>query len=93
MTNLVWNDSFTKALQGKAKSLSVRKSVEHTIRLLTTDPFHHSLHSFRLQKLFEGTWACSPAKNLKIIFELAQHPESGEAEILLLAVGTHDEVY
>jgi mRNA-degrading endonuclease YafQ of YafQ-DinJ toxin-antitoxin module len=103
---LVWRDSFTQALQRKIKkgipvresicgreSVPGRESVGQTLRLLAADPFHHSLHSYKLKKNFEGAWACTAGHNLKIIFEFAQHPESGEQEILLLAVGTHDEVY
>lgn len=29
----------------------------------------------------------------RILFEFVQNPESGEEEILLLTMGTHDDVY
>jgi len=29
----------------------------------------------------------------RILFEFVRNPESGEEEILLLTIGTHDEVY
>jgi len=30
---------------------------------------------------------------VRILFEFAQNPESGKEEVLLLTIGSHDEVY
>jgi len=40
-----------------------------------------------------GAWACTVDYNKRILFEFVQNPDSGEEEILLLTMGTHDEVY
>jgi mRNA interferase YafQ len=44
-----------------------------------------------LRGLLAGCWACSAGYDLRIVFEFVQH-EGAEA-ILLLAMGTHDQVY
>jgi len=40
-----------------------------------------------------GTWACTVDYRNRVIFEFVQNPETGEEEILLLTMGTHEEVY
>ena len=44
-----------------------------------------------LRGVLSGCWACSAGYDLRVVFEYVQH-EKAEA-ILLLALGTHDEVY
>jgi mRNA-degrading endonuclease YafQ of YafQ-DinJ toxin-antitoxin module len=38
-----------------------------------------------------GVWACSAGYDLRIVFEFVD--QEGTEAILLLTVGTHDEVY
>lgn len=57
------------------------------------DPFHPSLRTHKLTGQLSGTWACSVGYDMRVLFEFVRNPESGEEEILLLTVGTHDEVY
>jgi mRNA interferase YafQ len=38
-------------------------------------------------------YACSVSYSDRIVFRFVQNPESGEDEIFLLAIGSHDEVY
>jgi mRNA-degrading endonuclease YafQ of YafQ-DinJ toxin-antitoxin module len=61
--------------------------------LVVRDPFHPSLHSHKLKGELAGAWACSVDYENRILFEFVQNPESGEEEILLLTMGSHDEVY
>ena len=72
---------------------SLRGKVEQTLRQLAEDPFHPSLHSHKLKGQLSGAWACSVGYDVRILFEFVQNLESGEEEILLLTVGSHDEVY
>lgn len=61
------------------------------MKLLETDIFHSSLRTHKLKGKYEGSWACSAAYDLRIIFEFVEF-ENDEA-ILLQTIGTHDEVY
>lgn len=66
-------------------------NVEATLTLLSDDAFDPRLKSHRLKGDLDGVWACSAGYDLRVLFELVQH-EGAEA-ILLLTIGTHDEVY
>ena len=70
----------------------LRGKVEQTLRQLAKDPFHPSLHSHKLKGPLSGAWACSVGYDVRILFEFVQD-KSGEEEILLLSIGSHDEVY
>ena len=72
---------------------ALRDRVEHALEQLAQDPFHPTLHTHKLKGELAGTWACTVDYDNRILFEFIQNPESGEEEILLLTVGTHDEVY
>jgi addiction module RelE/StbE family toxin len=94
MTTLVWSSSFVRALKRKVRRRpDLRERIEQTLRQLAQDPFHPSLRTHKLLGQLSGTWACSVSYDIRILFEFAQNPESDEEEILLLTVGTHDEVY
>jgi len=91
---LGWGSSFTRAFRRAIRRQpELRARAEHTLRQLATDPFHPSLHSHKLKEELAGAWACTVDYDNRILFEFVQNPESGEEEIHLLAMGTHDEVY
>jgi addiction module RelE/StbE family toxin len=91
---LVWSSSFTRAFRrASRRQPGLRARAEHTLRQLATDPFHPSLHSHKLKGELAGVWACTVDYDNRILFEFVQNPESGEEEIHLLTMGTHDEVY
>ena len=66
-------------------------AVEATLEQLSADAAHPSLRTHRLRGRLAGAWACSGGHDLRVVFEYTQH-EGAEA-ILLLALGTHDQVY
>jgi mRNA-degrading endonuclease YafQ of YafQ-DinJ toxin-antitoxin module len=59
--------------------------------LLAADAFDTKLKTHKLKGDLAGVWACSAGRDLRVLFEFVTH-EGAEA-ILLLTVGTHDEVY
>jgi len=65
--------------------------VEATLLLLSENAFDPRLKTHKLSGDLEGVWACSAGYDLRILFEFVPH-DGGEA-ILLLTLGTHDEVY
>jgi mRNA-degrading endonuclease YafQ of YafQ-DinJ toxin-antitoxin module len=66
-------------------------SLEATLEQLSADAMHPSLRTHKLRGPLAGCWACSASYDLRVVFEYVQHDEA-EA-ILLLALGTHDQVY
>ncbi len=86
----------TKAFVRSAKRLTRKSSdaaadLQVTLELLAEDAFNPKLKTHKLKGNLAGSWACSAAYELRIIFQFVKH--KGADAILLEAVGTHDEVY
>ncbi len=94
MITLNWSSSykrsFRKAIK-KDKGLNDR--ILTAMKLLEEDPFHPKLKSHKLKGILEDNWACSVEYDLRIIFTFVKNPQSDETEILLMDIGTHEEVY
>jgi len=89
---LIRTTAFVRALRRiLKKNARVAADVELALTLLADDAFDPRLKTHKLKGVFEGLWACSAGYELRILFEFIQH-EGAEA-ILLLTVGTHDEIY
>ncbi len=94
MRRLIWSPHFTRSLRRKLQQNPLlRQPVEETLRQLTADPFHPSLHSHKLKGELSGAWACTVDFDNRVLFEFVTDPTSAEDAIHLLALGTHDEVY
>jgi len=65
--------------------------LEATLLLLCDNPFDPRLKTHKLKGDLDGVWACSAGYDLRILFELV--PQEEAEAILLLTIGTHDEVY
>ena len=57
------------------------------------DVFDIQLSTHKLSGELFGFWACSCGYDCRILFALEQDPETGDDLIVLLDIGTHDEVY
>jgi len=91
---LVWSAAFVRAFKRAVRRQpELRARVECTLKQLAEDPFYRTLHSHKLKGELAGAWACTVDYDKRILFEFVQNPDSGEEEILLLTMGTHDEVY
>ncbi len=51
------------------------------------------LRTHKLKGELSSTWACTVEYDCRIVFEFVKSPVTGEEEILLIDIGTHDEVY
>ncbi len=67
------------------------EDIAATLQMLSEDVFDPRLKTHKLKGELDGVWACSAGYDLRILFEFVHH-EGAEA-ILLLTMGTHDEVY
>jgi addiction module RelE/StbE family toxin len=67
------------------------KSVKETLELLESDVFHPHLRTHKLKGNLKDCWSCSVVYDVRIVFEIIK--EENEDAILLLTIGTHDEVY
>jgi addiction module RelE/StbE family toxin len=67
------------------------QDTQSALKLLATDCFDPRLKTHKLTGDLEGSWACSAGYDLRIIFKFVER--EGSEGILLLTVGTHQEVY
>ena len=94
MRTLVWSAAFVRAFKQIVRHQpQLRARVERTLEQLAGDPSHPMLHSHKLKGELAGAWACTVDYDNRILFEFVRDPRSGEEEILLLTIGSHDEVY
>jgi len=73
------------------KHPEVAEALRETLRLLAEDAFDPRLRTHKLKGELAGCWASSGGRDLRLVFEFVRH--SGSEAILLLSIGTHDEVY
>ena len=92
--NLVWSTNFRRMVKRVTqRNPELRQRIKNTLMLLTEDPFYPRLRSHKLEGDLDNLWACTLDYDNRIIFKFILNPETGEKEILLLALGKHDEVY
>lgn len=75
------------------KNPQLRPAIEQTLRLLAEDPFYPNLHAHKLKGDLSDIWSCSIDYNYRILFEFVENSEEQQEAILLLNLGSHDEVY
>jgi len=91
---LIWGKTFVRALKRAVKRYpSQRQEIEGTLRLLQENPFASQLETHKLKGKLAGSWACSVGYDLRIVFDFVKSPSQEEDDILLLEIGSHDEVY
>jgi len=67
------------------------EAIRIALQMLSEDAFHPTLKTHELKGDLSGRWASSVAYDLRVVFRLVQH--ENEEAILLMSIGTHDEVY
>jgi addiction module RelE/StbE family toxin len=94
LTQLVWTSAFTRAANRLVRrDPKLRQRIERTFLLLSQDAMDPALRSHKLKGELAGVWACSVDYDIRILYEFVLNPDTNQREILLLALGTHDEVY
>ena len=94
MITLNWSSSYKRSFRKAIKKdTGLKDRILTSMKLLEEDPFHPKLKSHKLKGILEDNWACSVDYDLRIIFTFVKNPQSDETEILLMDIGTHEEVY
>jgi addiction module RelE/StbE family toxin len=89
---LIRSSAFVRAAKRLLKKRpDVVEDLQAALELLSEDTLHPKLKTHKLKGDFEGSWAASAGYDLRIVFEIVDY--KGSEAILLLTVGTHDEVY
>ncbi|HNS79794.1 MAG TPA: type II toxin-antitoxin system mRNA interferase toxin, RelE/StbE family [Syntrophorhabdus sp.] len=89
MINIVWDPGFKKAYQKKIKTDdNLKKKFWKTMKLFSSNPFSKQLRTHKLTGTLKGLWAFSVDYDTRVIFSFLT-----DDEILLIDIGSHDEVY
>jgi mRNA-degrading endonuclease YafQ of YafQ-DinJ toxin-antitoxin module len=89
---LIQSPSFLRAARRFVKkNPSAAEALRSTLRLLAADAFDPRLRTHKLKGSLANCWASSAGRDVRIVFEFVQ--QGGKEAILLLSIGTHDEVY
>lgn len=75
------------------KNPQLQGKILEILEFLANDPFNPSLKSHKLTGQLEGLWACSVAYDCRVIFAFKKDDLTGNDLIVLVDIGSHDEVY
>jgi addiction module RelE/StbE family toxin len=82
--------SFRKFVLGNPK---LQKKIEQVLGKMREDVFCSQLSTHSLQGKLSGLKACSCGYDCRIVFSIEIVQKTQEEVIILLDIGTHDEVY
>lgn len=89
---LLQSSTFTRAAKRFVKKRpEAAAAIRETLVQLEADAFDPRLRTHKLRGELAECWSCTAGYDLRIVFQFVQH--NGAEAILLLSVGTHDEVY
>ena len=92
--NLVTSSTFKCALKATVKKHpQLKERIAEKLELLGSDPFNAILRTHKLKGDLSGAWSCTVDYDCRIVFDFVTNDETGESEILLIDIGSHDEVY
>ncbi|GBO53132.1 HigB toxin protein [Pseudanabaena sp. lw0831] len=91
---IVWSSGFKRSFKKIIKkNPQLQAQIVKALKLLADDPFTPSLKSHKLGGNLAGLWSCSVAYDCRIIFSFSEEEKLLEIVILLVDIGSHDEVY
>jgi mRNA-degrading endonuclease YafQ of YafQ-DinJ toxin-antitoxin module len=75
------------------KNPALQPQIEATLQRMADNLADPRLKTHRLSGQLAGLHACSVAYDCRIVFSKQKHPKTGEETLLLVNIGTHEEVY
>ncbi|MFB2968921.1 type II toxin-antitoxin system YafQ family toxin [Aerosakkonema sp. BLCC-F183] len=94
MRTLVLTPKFKRAFRKFVKRNSdLQQRIEETLQQMEVDVFAPVLATHKLSGKLEGFQSCSCGYDCRIVFSIQIDTEMKSEVIVLLDIGTHDEVY
>ncbi|MGA7952465.1 MAG: type II toxin-antitoxin system mRNA interferase toxin, RelE/StbE family [Gloeobacterales cyanobacterium] len=94
MRPLVLTPKFKRAFRKFVKrNVDLQQRIEETLQQMEADVFALNLGTHKLSGKFNGLQSCSCGYDGRVIFSIEQDMETNTEVIVLLDIGTHDEVY
>lgn len=94
MRELVPNPRFKRAFRRlTSKNPALQEPIERTLRRMASNIDDPRLKTHHLSGRLAGLHACSAAYDCRIVFSRQKHPKTGREVIVLINIGSHEEVY
>lgn len=94
MRSLVFTPKFNRSFRKFVKrNADLQYRIENTLRQMEADVFAPGLGTHKLSGKLDGLQSCSCGYDCRVVFAIEQDTETDEEIIVLLDIGTHDEVY
>lgn len=91
---LILTPKFTRAFRKFVRhDAQLQKRIEETLPRMGDDIFATALGTHKLSGALSGLRACTYGYGCRIIFSLERDVNSDEEVVVLLDIGSHDEVY
>jgi mRNA-degrading endonuclease YafQ of YafQ-DinJ toxin-antitoxin module len=75
------------------KNPALQSQIEVVLTRMGEDPEDSRLKTHHLSGQLEGFHACSVAYDCRIVFARQKHPKTRAEVLVLINIGTHEEVY
>ncbi len=94
MRLLVLTPKFKRAFRKFVKRNSdLQKRIEETLQQMEADVFAPNLGTHKLSGKLDGLLSCSCGYDCRVVFSIERDTTSNDEVIVLLDIGTHNEVY
>ncbi|MHC5773773.1 type II toxin-antitoxin system RelE/ParE family toxin [Nostoc sp.] len=94
MRLLVLTPKFKRAFRKFVKrNAELQQRIEDTLLEMEADVFAPALGTHKLSGKLDGLQSCSCGYDCRVVFSIELDAETNSEAIVLLDIGTHDEVY
>ena len=94
MRELVLTPKFERAFRRLAgKNPALQPQIGQTLRRMSENLADARLKTHHLSGQLAGLYACSVAYDCRIVFAKQKHPKTNAEVLVLINIGSHEEVY
>jgi mRNA-degrading endonuclease YafQ of YafQ-DinJ toxin-antitoxin module len=94
MSELVLTPRFERAFRRLiGKNPALQSPIETALRRMAVDVKDPRLKTHHLSGQLKGLHACSVSYDCRIVFSRQKHPKTGAEVLLLVNLGSHEEIY
>lgn len=94
MPELILTPRFERAFRRLiAKNPAMQSAIETALLHMAEDLHNPRLKTHHLSGQLKGLYASSAGYDCRIVFSRQKHPKTGADALLLINLGTHEEVY
>lgn len=94
MRELILTPKFRRAFRKFVRrNQQLQAAIEATLQQMAEDVFAPNFGTHKLSGQLSGLWACSCGYDCRILFLIEIDQQTGREVIVLLDIGSHDEVY